>query len=435
MDEKHDDEPHAMPSKSSRNRSLGVAFALIGAGLIGAFFLKEEEHPTRRVAKDAAPADTAPIPSSSAARNLADAGPQDAGPGEADIIDGGATACKTLFGPVELPFMGPAALSTTPEGVQVATHQNGALHITSFPLDASGAKRKDLPGAPTKASRPACAAAGDYVFCADNNGDVHRMAHDQGSEHAFVHTDAGSRISAASLPGGHVALAYLAVMQTTEGQVSEAFVRIDEQEPVRISDEGAGATDVVLAEHGDEVVVLYVDARLAMSPLHARTVSLEGSKAKLGSDEVVFVGGGSDHQVFIALASSSSGDLLGLMPTSNEDGFGMVTVKLGVPPTTDEPSEMSLYPNGINMAPIAATTGGKKMYVARVRPLAAEPTSPKIIELGAVTGGSKIAYAPYGVVASAGSVKDVAIAVDKNGSVWLHYTDQDGSWIEKRQCP
>ncbi|HEX7664533.1 MAG TPA: hypothetical protein VF407_08485, partial [Polyangiaceae bacterium] len=278
------------------------------------------------------------------------------------------------------------------------------------------------------------AAAGQYLFCSDGNGNVHRSTRGQSSDQTFVHTDAGSRLSAAALPGGHVALAYLAVMQTTEGHVSEAFVRVDDQEPVRVSDEGAGATDIVLAEHGNEVLALYVDARLAMSPLHARTVSLEGAKTKVGGDEVVYVGGGSDHQILIALATSTGGDMLGLVPTSNEEGFGMATVKLDVPPKIDEPAEMSLYPNGINTAPIAASQGAKKMYVARVRPLTAEATSPHVIELGAVNG-SKTPFASYGMVASAGSVKDVAIAVDKNGAVWLHYTDQEGSWLEKRQCP
>lgn len=407
-----------------------------GAALLVVFaVLQKEKHP-RKIEDDAgpAPSDT-PSAEVSVKRPVVDAGPQDAGPPEPpEVIDGGASACKLLFGPVEQPFVGPAALSVDDKSVDVISHQNGIMHITSFPLDSTGAKRRDLPGQPTKASRPACAAAGEYVFCSDANGNVHRALHAQASDKIFVHADAGARISAAKLPGGHVALAYLAVFQTSEGSVSQALVRVDEQDPVRVSDEGAGATDVVIAERGNEAVVLYVDARMAMSPLHARSVSFEGGKTKVGQDNVVYVGGGSDHQVLVALGTDAAGGMIGLMPTTADDAFGLATVKIETPPHIDEPSEMSPYPNGINTAPIAATNGGKKVYVARVRPLTADATSPHVIELGHVAAG-KLDFTADGVVSSAGSVKDVTIATDKSGAVWLHYTDQEGSWLEKRACP
>lgn len=423
----------AHPEEPSRGRK--ITFAMLGAGTALLVIFAVLRHDRKPVEKDAGPAPSeTPLIIGSIERRVLDAGPQDAGPGEtADVIDAGSSACKILFGPVEQPFMGPAVLSARDTSLDVATHQNGILHIMSFPLDSTGAKRKDLPGQPTKSSRPACASAGEYVFCADGNGNVHRALHAQASDQVFVHTDAGSRLSAASLPGGHVALAYLAVFSTTEGHVSQAFVRVDEEQPVRISDEGSGATDVVLAERGNEVVALYVDARLAMSPLHARTISFEAGKTHLGPDNVVYVGGGSDHQVLVALSTDSAGSMLGLMPTTADDAFGMAAVKIESPPKTDEPSEMSMYPNGINTAPIAGTTGGKKMVIARVRPMTADATSPHVLELGQATSAGK--YTSYGLVASAGSVKDVAIAQDKTGAVWIYYTDQDGSWLEKRACP
>ena len=410
---------------------------MLGAGTALLVIFAVLQRDRRPVEKDAGPAPSeTPITIASIDRRVLDAGPLDAGPPEpADVIDAGSSACKIVFGPVEQPFAGPAALSVREKTLDVATHQNGVLHITSFPLDSTGAKRKELPGQPTKSSRPACAAAGEYVFCSDGNGNVHRALHAQASDQIFVRSDSGARISAAPIGGGHVALAYLAVFSTTEGHVSQAFVRVDEEQPVRISDEGAGATDVVLAERGNEVVALYVDARLAMSPLHARTVSFDGGKTKLGSDNVVYVGGGSDHQVLVALTTDSNGSMLGLMPTTVDDDFGMAAVKIDSPPKIDEPSELSVYPNGINTAPIAGTIGGKKMYIARVRPLTADATSPHVIELGQASGGSKSTFTSYGIVASAGSVKDVAIVSDKSGAVWLYYTDQDGSWLEKRACP
>jgi hypothetical protein len=212
-------------------------------------------------------------------------------------------------------------------------------------------------------------------------------------------------------------------------------VRIDDEQPFRISDEGAGATDVTLAERGNELLVLYVDARLAMSPLHARVISYEAGKSHLGPDNVVYVGGGSDHQILVALTSDASGAMLGLMPTTVDDAFGLAAVKIESPPKIDEPSEISPYLNGINTAPISATLGGKRMYIASVRPITKEATSVRGIELGVATERGKFSYTSLGFVASAGSVKDVAVLADKSGSLWLHYTDQDGSWLERRACP
>jgi len=426
-------DPHHAPEEPSRTRK--IAFVLTGAAvaLIGVYaLLQHERRPVTEKDAGPAPSETA-APSASTERPIFDAGPQDSGP--ADVIDAGASACRVLFGPVQQPFTGPAALSIADKSVDVAIHTNGILHVTSFPLDSSGAKRKPLNANALKASRPACAVAGPYAFCSDGNGNVHRALRSQASDQTYVHADAGARIAAASLPGGHTALAYLAVYNTTEGHVSQAFVKIDDDEPFRVSDEGAGATDITLAERGNELLALYVDARLAMSPLHARVISWEAGKAHVGPDEVVYVGGGSDHQILVALASDSSGAMLGLMPTSNEDGFGMAAVKLESPPKIDEPSEISQYLNGINTAPVAATLGGKKMYIASVRPIGKEATAVRGLELGVAAGGGKFTYTSFGFIASAGSVKDVAMVTDKSGTVWIHYTDQDGSWLERRACP
>ncbi len=428
-----------IPEEQEPSGARKLAFAAIGAAiaLIAVYGLLQRDRHPRVSANDAGAAPTeTPVTIASNLPPEIDAGPIDAGPPEpTEVIDAGANACRILFGPVQQPFTGPAALTISGSNVEVATHVNGILHVSSFPLDSAGAKRKPLGATAAKASRPACAVAAQYAYCSDGNGAVHRALLAQASDQTYVHADPGARLAAAQLPNGHTALAYLAVATTTEGHVSQAFVRIDDDPPFRVSDEGAGATDVTLAERGGELLVLYVDARLAMSPLHARVISYEAGKARVAADNVVYVGGGSDHQVHVALASDASGAMLGLMPTTAEDVFGLAAVKIESPPKIDEPSEISAYLNGINTAPITATLGGKKMYVASVRPLTAAATSIRGLELGVATGGGKFGYTSLGYVASAGSVKDVAVVLDKSGSLWVHYTDQDASWLERRACP
>ena len=80
----------------------------------------------------------------------------------------------------------------------------------------------------------------------------------KGSEPTVVARGArpGSRIAAAIYPQEHAVVAYLADRKTTEGVLMQAFAVLDAQEPVRISDEGAGATSIDLGRSGNAVVAV-----------------------------------------------------------------------------------------------------------------------------------------------------------------------------------
>src|SRR2546423_514617 len=63
---------------------------------------------------------------------------------------------------------------------------------------------------------------------------------------------AGDRIAAAALGANHSVVAYLTKKKTTEGDQLQAFAIVDDGEPARLSDDGAGATAIRLVAHGAE---------------------------------------------------------------------------------------------------------------------------------------------------------------------------------------
>jgi len=81
---------------------------------------------------------------------------------------------------------------------------------------------------------------------------------------------------------------------------------------------------------------------------------------------------------------------------------------------------------------VAASQGNGPLYAARVRPLARDPKSPRILELGRVTASG--AFEPLGLVATHGRPSDVALLESAPGVVWLLYTDAEGTWLERRAC-
>jgi hypothetical protein len=108
-------------------------------------------------------------------------------------------------------------------------------------------------------------------------------------------------------------------------------------------------------------------------------------------------------------------------------------VRLGDPPSIDEKTVWSMYPNGLDPAPVAATVGAPAIRVARVRPVDARPEAARGVELGKLDEGG--AFTPYGMISTAGRASDLAVASDPVGSLWVYYTDSAGSWLERRVCP
>jgi hypothetical protein len=385
------------------------------------------------------------VPTVEAAAPSASASPK---PGDAasesapalSSFDAGVNACRVVYGPVQQGFTGAARLLATETGIEMITHKGGIPSITrlAFPsLEPPFVAKTALEGERERVAANPCAVGASEIFCMDSQGAITRTPRSGGVGAVVGKGRPGSRIAAATLAGSHPILAYLAERKTPEMVLSEAFASVDGAPPVRISEEGSGATVVALAETGAGVVSMLLDGRAAMTPVHARLLGLAGGQLEVGNDAVVFVGGGAERQTAGILATGaetpSGGPLFALVPVAGESGFGMASVHLGHPPVTDEKTVWSGYPNGLDPAPVAATIGVSPIRVARVRPIEARADSPRGIELGKLDddGG----FTSYGMMATMGRPLSVELAFDAARTLWIYYTDAAGSWLERRACP
>jgi hypothetical protein len=349
-------------------------------------------------------------------------------------VDAGPSSCRLAYGPVQQSWMGEATLVPTSVGIDVVTHHNGAPTVRSI-ASATARPGKVARSEPVEAvSSPACAAAGAYLFCMESSGAIRRTPRGGGAGSIVARARFGTRFDAESLGDVHAVVAFLAERKTTEGALTEAYAVIDEAPPVLISEEGSGATSVTLSPRDTDVLAMMIDARTAMTPVHARTLSVSGDgHLVVGADAVVFVGGTSERRTAGVLATPRKGRAFGLVPIAGEEGFGMAAIAIDDEPRVDEPTHWSLYPNGLDPAPIAATVQSSPIRIARVRPLDARPDSARVIELGQL--GDAGAFDSLGFLSTTGPIANLAVAPDSQGALWIHYTDAAGSWIERRMCP
>ncbi|MGH7271235.1 MAG: hypothetical protein ACREJ3_12480 [Polyangiaceae bacterium] len=356
-----------------------------------------------------------------------------------------ASTCRVVRGPIELPDRAAATLAVQGDTMDAVVNDDGHPRVFSYSAGASRPLAAEVReaidgGAPTGSRGLAipCAVASAYCFCPDRSGEVHRTELQGGSDRVVASARSRTRVAAAILSDGHPALAYLASRKTSEGWVSEAWLAVDDAPPVRLSEDGSGATEVALIRRGESLLAVMVDARAALTAVHARLISYEAG-THIGEDIVVFVGSPGDGEDALALAVPASGPALALLPLSQgARGFGLAMIRIDDPPRVDEETAWSMYENGINPALVAAVAGPKTSWVARIRPLSAAASSPAALELGEVRGpgaaGASV-FTSHGVIAAPTSVRDIGLALDHAGDLWVSWLDASGGWIERLRCP
>jgi hypothetical protein len=367
---------------------------------------------------------------------------------DASATDAGPSACRLAYGPAEQPFRGPAAMVTSATELKLVANDGGKPRI--FPVPLGPPPPASAPAvAPPKPSTfhamrwPPCEMAGRWAYCQAAGGNVYRTTLGATDTKLVAKSQPSTRIAASSLGPDHAVVATLDARRTTEGVMMQAFVTLDDGETQRLSEDGAGATVLRVVPRGNGAVALYLDARTAMVPVHARPLAMKGTNLALGDDAVVFVGGPPERGIELTPAGAGR-SLFALIAMSHETSdFGMAAIPIAEQPKDDVQPVWSPYPNGLDPAPIGATvamgdaldggSAGAAAWVARVRPMDREVGAPRTLELGRVDGAG--AFTSFGSISTGKRITDIAMTTDAYGSIWILYGDTNATWLERRVCP
>jgi hypothetical protein len=154
----------------------------------------------------------------------------------------------------------------------------------------------------------------------------------------------------------------------------------------------------------------------------------------LGNDIVVTVGGVPERGIDLAVSMVGDTSFAFVPMPKDTTDFGMNLIPIQEPLKEDSQTYWSLYPNGLDPAPmtVVPSKDGKTAWVVRTRPREKSVGSPRILELGKVD--PKADFASLGEIEPARNVTDLDIVEDDSKSLWILYGDASSTWLERRVC-
>jgi hypothetical protein len=152
---------------------------------------------------------------------------------------------------------------------------------------------------------------------------------------------------------------------------------VEGQSPSLLTSEGNSTHSVSLVHTGDGVLVLSVQARMAITPVQARKVTFDGAGSpSLGDDVVVWVGGGIQPLTEMTVLAGDKDALFGFIPHERSIAeFGIARLDIGMNPSMDTKTTWTLYANGVDPAPVAAGRLCGESVLLYARPETAAPDS------------------------------------------------------------
>jgi hypothetical protein len=380
------------------------------------------------------------------------------------LSDAGAgLTCRSL-GRAAVPYLGPAQLVERDAQLLVVINESGGPGVLRMPIPPADVALTPSPFGSVVERRgfsPSCEVSGPYVYCADAAGSLTRaslanLGGTRGSvppltlQRGVAKVLAGSRFAAARTPDGQTVLAFLRQRQAQEPRdagLTEAWAQVDGEPPVRLSEDGNGATSIALESTTTGVRALYLDGRSAMTPVHLRAFTFTAprpgaSSVVLQADAVIHIAGPAEPSTRISWvplgpAAKAAVTSVALLPSAADAlRFGLFawTLPAVVPPAFAASPTFSLYPNGLDPAPVAATSHRSQelAWVVRVRPESVAPTATHVAELGTVDGAARVQ--PLLVLGAVGAGAHVSVLEDTTGAVWTLRGDATQSMLERWRC-
>jgi hypothetical protein len=180
----------------------------------------------------------------------------------------------------------------------------------------------------------------------------------------------GTRVAAAPESTPVAAVAYIGHSHSGE---LKAKLWTEGAPVLELSPEGTAASTVAFAASRVGVVVVSLEGRTSMTPVHARVVTFEQHAAKLGEDVVVWVGGSAQPSMEVT-ALGTPEDLWAFVTMErNVTSFGLARIHIGTALTMNAEVTWRSYPNGLDPAPLASGVVCGSPAVLYVRPATAEP--------------------------------------------------------------
>jgi hypothetical protein len=184
-----------------------------------------------------------------------------------------------------------------------------------------------------------------------------------------------------------------------EGGPLVAKLWIEDAAPEVITSEGNSAHSVSLVHTNDGLLVISVQARMAITPVHVRRVRFASRRPIFGEDLVVWVGGGVQPLTEMTILPGGGKDLWGFVPHERSiKEFGLAQLDITTTPSMDTKTTWQLYPNGIDPSPVAAGFVCGEPVVLYAEPETSAPGSSQELILRAVADESgerwaKVAHA------------------------------------------
>lgn len=197
-----------------------------------------------------------------------------------------------------------------------------------------------------------------------------------------------------------------------------------------LTPDGSAGNSVALTQAGNGYVAMSLESRTGMSPLHARRVTFDGGRVKLGNDVIPWVAG-TAQPLSEVHAIADPWSVWALLPMERDaTRFGLARVELGLTPHMGANVFWREYPNGLEPAVVTSGYLCDRPVVLYARPANAEPHSPQELHLSSVGSDG---LGPSTVIASSRAFADASFASLDGGGLVVYVADRR-TWARRLRC-
>lgn len=248
-------------------------------------------------------------------------------------------------------------------------------------------------------------------------------------QETVLHDAVGGTSPSALRVGGRDVVAYMA-QGNKQNAERHARLWVEDGGVLDLSPEGSGASSVTLVPVGEgHVIAMWLDARQAMTPVHARRFEVREKTTAIAADDVVFVGGPPEGYPEL-LGLRWGGSAAGLLPLATDKGFALHNILVDWEGKTTVAALE--YPNGMDIAPVAGAAACGQSIVVYARPETKEPGAPQVLELA--TLGTNGSVDVEEVAAYPGQVLELSAGAIDASTVWVVYTANAKSFALRVSC-